>query len=102
MSLNLMSGIALTISIALAAATASALPDTSGSETFTEPNGTYTAIKSYEVFAPGNPSDPSPLAGNYTYVYTITNQMSSFICLLGFDLEAPLGSITDAGSIANT
>lgn len=99
LTLNRVSGLALAVAALLAAPGAFALPDASGSETFSEPNGTYTAVKSYEVYAPGNPSDPSPVAGNYTYVYTITNQPGSLICLEGFDLQAPLGSVTDAGFI---
>lgn len=84
----------------LGSAAAQAASDAQGSQAFNEPNGAYTLTKSYAVYAPGNPADPSPLAGNYTYVYTLSNSPGSFICIEGFDLEAPLGSITDAGALA--
>ncbi len=77
-----------------------AQPDVQGSQVFNEPNGAYTATKNFEVYLPGNPSDPDPLAGNFTYIYTITNSVASFVCLIGFDLEAPLGSVTNAGALA--
>ena len=85
---------------ALGAGSAWATPDASGSTTLVEPNfGAYTAIKTYEVYSPTNPTNPLPLAGNYTYIYTITNSPSSFTCLVGFDMETPVGSITAAGYI---
>jgi len=86
--------------LALGVGSAGATPDASGSTTLVEPNfGAYTAIKTYEVYSPTNPSNPLPLAGNYTYIYTITNSPSSFTCLVGFDMETPVGSITAAGYI---
>ncbi len=94
---------AVGLAVALAtfgAGAASAAPDASGSTTLIEPNGLYTAVKSYELYSATNPSNPLPLAGNYTYVYTITNAAGSFTCLVGFDLEVPVGSATAAGFIA--
>lgn len=82
-----------------AAGQSAAAPDAEGSETFTEPNGTYTVLKTFEVYSEANPDNPAPLAGNFTYVYTLTNDTGSFVSILGFDLEAPAGSITDAGFI---
>jgi hypothetical protein len=84
---------------AFGAGAASAVPDASGSTTLTEPNGLYTAVKSYALYSATNPDNPLPLAGNYTYTYTITNQAGSLTCLVGFDLEVPSGSVTAAGFI---
>jgi len=85
---------------AFGAGTASAAPDASGSTTLVEPNfGLYTAIKTYEVYSPTNLTNPLPLAGNYTYIYTITNTAGSFSCLIRFDMEVPTGSVTAAGYI---
>ncbi len=84
---------------AFGAGAASAAPDASGSTTLVEPNGLYTAVKSYELYSPTNPSNPLPLAGNYTYIYSLTNSAGSFTCLIGFDMETPSGSVTAAGFI---
>lgn len=78
---------------------AAAAPEAEGSVTLTEPNGAFTAVKTFQVFAADNPENPRPLAGNFTYVYTIANQPDSFICLVGYDLEVPAGSVTDAGFV---
>ena len=64
----------------LGAGSATAAPDASGSTTLTEPNGLYTATKTYEVYTASNVTNPLPLAGNYTYVYTIMNSPGSFTC----------------------
>ena len=85
--------------VALGAGSAGAAPDVSGSTTLVEPNGLYTAIKTFEVYSPTNGTNPLPLAGNFTYIYTITNTAGSFTCLVGFDLEVPAGSVTAAGFI---
>jgi len=82
-----------------AAGRVAAAPDLEGGESFVEPNGTYTVHKSFEVYSEANPDNPSPVPGNYTYVYTLTNDAGSFVSVVGFDLEAPPGSITDAGFI---
>jgi hypothetical protein len=90
----------LSVLVALGAGSAVAAPDISGSTTFIEPSfGAYTAIKQFEVYAPDNPTNPLPLAGNYTYLYTITNTAGSFTCLIGFDEQVPAGSVTAAGFI---
>jgi len=81
------------------AGTAAAAPDMEGVTTFVDPNGTYTVDKTFEVYSEANPDNPAPLAGNFTYVYTLTNLASSLIGIEGFDHEAPLGSITAAGFI---
>jgi hypothetical protein len=85
--------------VALGVGSAGAAPDASGSSTLVEPNGLYTAVKSFEVYSPTNGTNPLPLAGNFTYIYTITNSAGSFTCLVGFDLEVASGSVTAAGFI---
>ena len=85
--------------VAFGAGPSSAAPDASGSTTLIEPNGLYTAVKTYELYSATNPDNPLPLAGNYTYVYAITNMPGSFTCLVGFDMEVPSGSVTNAGFI---
>lgn len=77
-----------------------AAPDISGSTSIVEPNGLYTAVKTFEVYSPTNGTNPLPLAGNYTYLFTITAVSNfSFVCLIGFTSEAPAGSVTAAGYI---
>jgi hypothetical protein len=83
----------------LGAGSATAAPDASGSTTLTEPNGLYTATKTYEVYTASNVTNPLPLAGNYTYVYTIMNSPGSFTCLIAFEMEVPATSVTAAGFI---
>ena len=61
--------------------------------------GSTPPIKTYEVYSATNGTNPLPLAGNYTYIYTITNSPGSFTCLVGFDMEVPSGSVTAAGYI---
>jgi len=90
---------AVGVLLALGAGSAGAAPDVSGSTNFVEPGGFYTAVKSFEVYSPTNLTNPLPLAGNYTYLYTITNTAGSFSCLIGFDQEVPAGSVTAAGFI---
>jgi|GEM_PF-5307316 len=85
-----------------AAGQAAAAPDLEGSESFVEPNGAYTVVKTFEVYSEANPDNPSPVVGNYTYVYTLTNDAGSFVSILGFDLEAPAGSITGARNLPTT
>ena len=100
MRLIMRASAAVAVLLALGAGSAGAAPDISGSTTFVEPNfGAYTAIKSFEVYSPTNGTNPLPLAGNYTYLYTITNTAGSFTCLIGFDQEVPAGSVTAAGFI---
>ena len=62
-----------------AAGSAVAAPDMEGSETFVGPSGAYTVLKTFEVYSEANPDNPDPVAGNYTYVYTLTNDTGSFV-----------------------
>jgi hypothetical protein len=86
--------------LVLGAGSASAAPDASGSSQIIEPQfGLYTVTKTYEVYTASNPTNPLPLAGNYTYVYTLTNSPGSFTCLITFEMEVPASSVTAAGYI---
>ena len=94
--------VALAVCVALAlgaASAASAAPDAEGSSVFTEPQfGAYTLTKTFEVYSEANPDNPDVLAGNFTYVYRLTIDALPFgpVSINGFDLEAPLGSVTAA------
>lgn len=92
----------LALMASLGSGAAWAAPDVSGSDTLVEPNGLYSAVKTYEVYLDTNPDNPFPLAGSYTYTYTITNSAGSFTCLVGFDLEVASGSVLAAGFIAGS
>jgi hypothetical protein len=62
----------------------------------------YSALKTFEVYEDANPSNPMPSAGNYTYVYTITNDPDSnpFIgSLRVFETATPASGTIDAGFI---
>ena len=89
--------LAAVLAVCFAASAAWAGPDAEGSATISEPNGAFSAIKAFKVYADTNPDNPAPVAGQFTYIYTITNQASSLICLTGFDLEVPAGSVSSAG-----
>lgn len=81
----------------LLALPASAAPDAEAQTTFAQADGLYTAVKTVQVFSDTNPDNPMPVAGSFTYVYTITNQPSSLIGLIGFDIEVPADSVSQAG-----
>jgi len=91
-------GLLAVLALALGAPSASAQL-ASGSKQIDEPNGAYSATKTFAVYADDDPANPAPLAGNLTYVYTITNLPTSFICIIGLDMEVPSGSVTAAGFI---
>jgi hypothetical protein len=72
----------------------------SGSANFTEPNGFYTGVKTYTIYTHDDASNPAPGApGELTYVYTITNDPGSFLAIIGFNLDSPIGSVVSAGFI---
>ncbi|MFQ5417874.1 MAG: hypothetical protein ACE5FL_12610, partial [Myxococcota bacterium] len=71
-----------------------------GSVPFTEPSGFYSGVKSFTVYTHDDPANPMPGApGELTYVYTINNDAGSFLGIVGFNLDAPIGSVVSAGSI---
>jgi hypothetical protein len=62
----------------------------------------YSALNTFEVYADTNPGNPMPSAGNFTYVYTITNDPDSnpFIgSLRVFETATPASGTIDAGFI---
>lgn len=72
----------------------------SGSQAFTEPNGFYSGIKSFTVYTNDDAANPAPGApGELTYVYSISNDPGSFIGIIGFNIDAPIGSVVAAGHI---
>ena len=64
------------------AGAAQAGPDLSGAVSIEEPNGfpgvcaqpCYTVGKSFELWFPGNPDNPLPLAGSNTYIYKLVHE----------------------------
>ncbi len=65
---------------------AAAQPDQTATVTIQHPGGAFTATKVVNVFADGNPLDPFPGDGNFTYVYTIMNDALSFVPLTQFQV----------------
>jgi hypothetical protein len=62
----------------------------------------YEAVKSFAVYADTNPDNPLPVAGNFTYVFTITNKPTSNATLgplKQFDVAVPANGATSAGYI---
>jgi len=104
--LNVM--LAVAVAVAFAAAPAGANPDAdeSGSTTVTDPNfGAYTATKTAKFFRDSNPDDPFPGDGHNTYVYTLANDSSSQIALIGVGIQIPPGTasaVVSAGFIAGS
>ncbi len=72
----------------------------SGSTMFAEPNGFYLGVKTFTVYTHDDAGNPQPgAAGELTYVYTITNDPGSFLAIIGFNLDSPVGSVVAAGFI---
>jgi hypothetical protein len=70
-----------------------------GSAPFADNNGFFLGTKSFTVYTAEDPGNPAPgPAGSLTYVYTISNDPSSFVGLIGFNLEVAEGSVA-AGDI---
>lgn len=85
---------------AFAASSAHAAIVAQGSGTFAEPSGFYTGTKAFTVYTDDDPGNPAPGApGELTYVYTITNDPGSFLGIIGFNIDAPVGSVVDAGYV---
>ena len=71
-----------------------------GSAVFSEPDGFYTGVKAYTVYTHDDAGNPFPgVAGELTYVYTITNDPGSFLGIIGFNIDAPVDSVAAAGFI---
>lgn len=72
----------------------------SGSAGFDEPNGFYSGTKSFTIYTNDDPANPVPGGpGELTYLYTITNDALSFIAIVGFNIDAPIGSVVSAGYV---
>jgi hypothetical protein len=85
---------------------ASADADETSSLTVVDPTfGAYTAIKNAKFFRDTNPQDPFPGDGFNTYVYTLGNDSSSQVDLLGFGVQIPGGTadvVVAAGFISGS
>jgi len=99
LSLALVGAIALT-----APYSAQAGPDSEGCGTIIESEfGAYEVQKCFEVYADTNPDNPVAVPGNFTFVYTLDNQNSSFTSIIQFYVETPGGgSVTGAGFIGGS
>lgn len=72
----------------------------SGSQPFTEPSGFYSGVKSATVYTHDDPGNPAPgVPGEFTYVYSIANNAGSLLGIIGFNIDAPIGSVVAAGWI---
>jgi hypothetical protein len=72
----------------------------SGSQSFTEPSGLYSGVKSYTIYTHDDVGNPAPGGPNeLTYTYTITSDPGSFIAMIGFNIDAPIGSVVSAGHV---
>jgi hypothetical protein len=62
----------------------------------------YSALETFEVYADTHPNNPMPSSGDFTYVYTITNDSDSnplIGSLRVFEAATPVSGTIDAGSI---
>ena len=85
-----------------APALADDLPDAdqTSSVSVSDPNfGAFTALTHCAVWGPSNPSNPCPDTSKYCYVYTLANEPSSSIDLIGFQTVVASGSVAAAGSL---
>jgi hypothetical protein len=89
------------LAILFAAATSSATVVASGNTPFVEPlYAAYSGVKYFTVYTDDDVDNPMPgMPGELTYVFTIKNDLGSYLALLGFNIEAPVGSVLAAGSI---
>ena len=95
---------AIALALALpAVAGADCIPDTVASEqtTVTDPTfGAYTVQTTVQVYAADNCANPLPVAGQFTYVYSLQVLSSSTIGILNFQVPIPnSGSVSQATSI---
>lgn len=70
----------------------------SGSVTIVDPTfGAYTATKHFWVYADDDADNPMPVAGHFTYIYTLTNDPGSFVSLKGLKVLVPNGAASQFG-----
>jgi len=73
----------------------------SGSTTVVDPtHGAYTLQKNYEVFSDVNCGNPNPVAGAFTYTYTLSVDATSQIGIESFSIAIPgAASVIDSGFV---
>ena len=99
---KLTGSLSLAIALVLMASIGHAAVVDSGSSVFSEPNGFYTRVKAFIVCTHDDVANPVPGApGELTYVYTITNDPGSFIAIIGFNIDAPIGTVSSAGVVSD-
>lgn len=89
------------LTLALVGGAASAAIIDSGSAPFTEPQfALYSGTKSYTVYTHDDANNPAPgNPGEFTYVYTISNDPGSTISIIGFELSVPIDSVVSSGFV---
>ena len=81
--LNILRAVGFAVLLAtFGAGAASAAPDASGSTTLVEPNGLYTAVKSYELYSPDQPEQSAP-AGRELHVRLHDHERGRIVHLPG-------------------
>ena len=81
-------GLAVGLVLMVTAPMALAAPDVTDSSIFTEPDfGAFTGVKTVEVYADSNPTDPFPGDGKFTYVYTVMNDSTSLLPIIGMQVQ---------------
>jgi hypothetical protein len=61
--------------------------------------GAFTALQHCAVWSPVNVANPCPDKTKYCYVYTIANEPSSSVDLIGYQTVVASGSVASAGSL---
>jgi hypothetical protein len=73
--------------VTLAAPMALAAPDVTDSVVFTNPDGAFSGVKTVKIYADSNPEDPFFGDGKFTFVYSVTNDVSSFLPIIGVQIQ---------------
>jgi len=85
-------GLAIGLALMVTAPMALAAPDITDTQSFTEPDfGAFSGTKTVEIYADSNPTDPFPGDGKFTYVYTVTNDGSSLLPIIGVQIQVVPG-----------
>src|SRR4030042_5865974 len=75
------------LAVTLAAPMALAAPDVTDSVVFTNPDGAFSGVKTVKIYADNNPEDPFFGDGKFTFVYSVTNDVSSFLPIIGVQIQ---------------
>src|SRR3990172_10643522 len=93
---QLLIGVVLSLGLLVPTA-ALAAPDIIDVQSFTEPDGAFSGSKKVEIYTDSNPDNPHPEVGKFTYVYTVTNDGSSPLPIIGVQIQVvdgcPLATI---------